>query len=530
MRRLIIITVILIAATAVVTVAYFKHLSPPGKRTTQVINTIPDSAALIFEFNNDSSFYDIYKNSDLFSAIVGAPAIKQFNTLRRVLLNSAELRSTFADQDIFVSVHPQQDDSAAYLFTTTEAVRIKPEMFKNTGRLKGITFTPVNFGKSRGFKIHSDSLITDFYMAERNGQVITGSFSKALLQQSLNYKPSDKTGHFSLLPDQQTSTSLGALYVNYRQAGRLLNLFYKKDNGDLWKGLPILTATTSLSLNYKSDALMFNGFTTFKNSRPVSYLDLFRKMNPVPMQLKNLFPTTTAYSNSYAIDDVKRFESELTNWQQIAGLDVEKKRLFKKIKSETGVQFDREFNRLLDNEFAVLTTRFKEKVAIIKVKNGGALRPYLNNISTMAANDDESGQFNYDQVPIFILGDALAYFRKPHFMVLDNYLILANTESELRNYKQNYVNGDFLIKNDEYVQFNNLLAQRANVEFFIHFKNAGNVFRRTLKSAYAKAYQQQQPGFKNYYAAAYQLSASENQFYTNLCIKLISTDSTALNK
>ncbi len=529
MKRLIIITVILIAATAVITVAYFKHLSPPGKRATQVINTIPDSAALIFEFNNDSSFYDIYKNSQLFSALVGQPAIKQFNTLRHVLLNSPNLHGIFADQDIFISVHPQPNDSVAYLFTATEDMRMKPEAFKNIANLKGTTFTPVSFGKSRGFKIHSDSLAADFYMAERAGQVITGSFSKELLQQSLDYKPTDKSKHFSLLPDQQNATSLGALYINYKQAGHLLSQFYKKDKLDLWKGLPILPAVTSLSLNYKSDALMFNGFTTFKNTRPVSYLDLFRKMNPVPIQLKNLFPTTTAYSNSYAIDDVKRFESELTNWQQIAGLDIEKKRLFNKIKSETGVQFDREFNRLLDNEFAVITTRFQERVAIVKVKNGGTLRPYLNNISTMTSNDDV-GQFNYDQVPVFILGDALAYFRKPYFMVLDNYLILANTERELSNYKENYINGDFLIRKDEYTRFNNLLAQRANVEFFIHFKNAGNVFRRTLKTAYARAYQQQEPGFKNYYAAAYQLSASENQFYTNLCIKLNSTDSTTLSK
>ncbi len=528
MKRLIIITVILIAATAVVTVAYFKHLSPPGKRATQVINTIPESAALIFEFNNDSSFYDIYKNSDLFSAIVGQPAIKQFNALRHVLLNSPDLHGIFADQDIFISVHPQLNDSVGYLFTATEGMRINPETFTNAAKLKGTTFTPVNFGKSRGYQIHSDSLEADFYLAERAGQVITGSFSKTLLQESLDYKPSKKRKHFELLPDQQNSTSLGALYINYRQAGHLLNQFYRKDKLDLWKGLPILPAVTSLSLNYKRDALMFNGFTTFKNNQAVSYLDLFRKMNPVPVQLKNLFPSTTAYSNSYAIDDVKRFESELNNWQQIAGLNVQKKKLFTKIKSETGVQFDREFNRLLDNEFAVITTRFQERVAIIKVKNGGALRPYLNNISTMDT-DDERGQFNYDQVPVFVLGDALAYFRKPHFMVLDNYLILANTERELSNYRENYVNGDFLIRKEEYAQFNNLLAQRANVEFFIHFKNAGNVFRRTLKSAYAKAYQQQDPGFKNYYAAAYQLSASENQFYTNLCIKLNSTDSTALS-
>ena len=241
----------------------------------------------------------------------------------------------------------------------------------------------------------------------------------------------------------------------------------------------------------------------------------------------NLFPVTTAYSNSYAVDDIKHFLQLLSAWQQKAGFDKEKSKLFSQVKAETGVQLDKEFKNLVDNEFAVVTTRFQEKLAIIKVKNGASLRPFFNNVSNMV--NDEIGQLNYNQVPLFLLGDALTPFRRPYFMILDNYLVLANTQRELSNYKENYLNNAFISKGEEFIEFNNLTAQRCNVSFFIHFKNAGNVFKQTLKKPYAKAYQQQ-PGFKNYYAASYQLSASDNQFYTNLCVKLITPDTTSVRK
>jgi len=527
MKRQIIITIILLAATVMITFTYFKHLNPPGKRTNQVVNTIPSSAALVFEFNNDSSFYDIYSKSELFTALTGRKKMDELQALHQALLNNGTLKSYFSLQDIFVSIHPQPNDSLEYLITlpaTSPIQQSLTELFKSNK--PGIVITPVKIAEKNGFNVVIASLQKTFYLAERPGNIWIGSFSKPLLEESLNYQPKEKSS-FSLLPNQLNTTLLANLYVNYTQLKPLLGHIYKSDNIDFWKGLSALPATTALSLNYKSDALMFNGFTTLKTKQSSSYLNLFRGMKPVEMNLMNTFPVTTAYSTSYAVDNVKHFEALLTDWQHRTGLEKDKIKLFKKLKAETGIQLDNEFSKLLDNEFAVITTRFNEKLAIIKVKNGASLRPLVNNISTMV--NDDIGQFNFNQVPLFLLGDVLTAFRRPYFIVVDNYLVLANTRREIENYKENYFNNAFLSKDKEYVQFNNLLAQHCNVSFFVHFKNAGNIFKHSFKRPYATAYQQQ-PGFKNYYAAAYQLSASENEFYTNLCIKLITPDSVNLVK
>ncbi|CAM3889988.1 hypothetical protein MUGA111182_15740 [Mucilaginibacter galii] len=528
MKRQIIITLILLAATVMITLTYFKHLNPPGKRVNQVVNTIPASAAFIFQFNNDSSFYDIYSKSELFSSITGKQKMRELDALRHTLLGYPLLKEHFSAEDIFISIHPQATDSLDYLLTVPASSLVDQGLTEwlKSKTAANIKLSSLNISGKKAYSIHIDSLDKNFFFANRGSNIWIGSFSRALIEEDLKYKPSEKSA-FSLLPDQQNSTLLSSLYINYSQLNPLLAQLYKTDNTDLWKGLDLLPATTALSLNYKSDALMFNGFTSVNKNKATSYLNLFTGMKPVPMSLVNLFPVTTAYSNSYAVDDMKHFLQLLAAWQQKAGFDKEKSKLFSQIKAETGVQLDKEFKSLIDNEFAVVTTRFQERLAIIKVKNGASLRPFFNNVSNMV--NDEIGQLNYNQVPLFLLGDALAPFRRPYFMIMDNYMVLANTQRELSNYKENYLNNAFISKGEEFIEFNNLTAQRCNVSFFIHFKNAGSVFKQTLKKPYAKAYQQQ-PGFKNYYAASYQLSASDNQFYTNLCVKLITPDTTTVRK
>jgi hypothetical protein len=58
------------------------------------------------------------------------------------------------------------------------------------------------------------------------------------------------------------------------------------------------------------------------------------------------------------------------------------------------------------------------------------------------------------------------------------------------------------------------------VSFFIQFKNAQQLFKEEMKPAFYEAFQNTSPGWKNYYAATLQLTASDRNYYTNFCMKL----------
>ncbi|WP_419698884.1 hypothetical protein [Mucilaginibacter sp. NFX135] len=526
MKRLIVITLILLAAAIAITVVYFKNLSPPGVRTGQVMHTIPDNATAVFEFNSEKGFYDIFKGNQLLSAVMGKDKLADLDTLRKLLISSPQLERFFDGQNVFISVHPSSGNDINLLITIPTTNDFKTDAFTalNTQPNSGLSVSPVHNTIGTTYDVLVKAINKHFYITQKENNIFAGSFSKELIDQSILYRDDKSKNVFIPLPEQQNANSLANLYINYSQLTPLFDQIFKNKNTDIFKSFKLLPALAALTLNFKNDALMFSGFTTIQHNHTASYLNLFADQQPVVNHLKEIFPSTTAYTINFAISDPAKFSAGLSQWHIQAGIGKEKDQLFNKIKAETGVLLKPEFEHLLSNEFAVVTTRYQEKYAIVSVKDGSKLRPILMNISTMT--NDNIGQFNYDKVPFYLLGDAFSIFRKPYFMIIDNYLVLAATSSELTSYSDTYYNRKFISKTDQYNQFDNLLAERSNVAFFINFKNSQSIFKRDLKDAFYDAFENSSPGWKSFYAAAYQFSASDKNFYTNLCMRLNNTDTT----
>ncbi|WP_121810408.1 hypothetical protein [Mucilaginibacter kameinonensis] len=527
MKRLIVTTIFLIIATVLVTVLYFKNLSPPGVRTGQVMHAIPDNAVAVFEFNNEKGFYEIFAGNQLLNAFVGHEKLQELDTLRKILVAAPPLNQFFNGQNMFISLHPANNDDVNLLVTISASKNFSPALFNNlnSSTKNALQVSPMQIAGSQGFNIFLKTIDKHFYIIQRGDNIFSGSFSKDLIDHSAIYQQDKGHNNFVPLPEQQNANSLANLYINYNQLNPLFDQLFANKTTDIFKSFRLLPAYAALNLNYKSDALMFNGFTT-KQNNATSYLNIFSAQQPVENHLKDIFPATTAYSTSFAVSDSKKFEADLSEWHEKAGVSKEKNELLNKVKSEAGLFIKPEFEKLLGNEFAIVTTRYFEKFAIISVKDGSKLFPLMMNISNMVT--DKVGQFNYDKLPFFLLGDAFSVFRKPYFMIIDNYLILSTSVSELESYSDTYFNRKFIGKTDQYTQFDNLLAERSNIAFFVNFKNMQPVLKRDLKKPFYDAFENNNPGWKDYYGAAFQLTASDKNFYTNFCMRLNVPDTSAV--
>jgi len=526
MKKQIVITLILLIATAFITVVYFKNLNPPGTKTSRVMGTIPGNAALIFEFNNDQGFYDIFTNNKLLAAVISKQKIGELDTLRTALLLNPSLDRFFTGQNIFISLHPSQKNTTDLLLTISATKGFEPAVIDNAAKQpnSGLLITPLNIGGKQGITIYITALKKRFYLISNAENIFSGSFSKELVAQSTGNENRKNNPPFVLLPEQQNANSLANLYVNYSQLTPLFNQFFSNRNTDIFKSFRLLPGLAALTLNYKTDALMFSGSTTIQLNKAASYLSLFTGQHPIINHLKDIFPSTTAYSTNFAVSDPLKFSSDLAKWYAKASVKNEKDQLFGKIIAETGINMQTDFNNLLGNEFAIVTTRYFEKLGIVAVNDGSKLKTLLTGVSKMT--NENSGQFIYEKLPFFLLGDTFGQFRQPYFMIIDNYLILANSPNELASYYDSYINRKFLSKNDKYTQFDNLLAARSNVAFLINFKNCEPILKRDLKPDIYDAFQQNEPGWQNFYAASWQFASAGKNFYTNFSMKL-NTDTIA---
>jgi hypothetical protein len=526
MKRLIITTIVLLAAAAFVTVLYFKNLNTPGQHTDEAMRSIPDNAALVFEFNNDNGFYDIFNNNKLFASTIGEQKLTDLYTLREQLFANPSLEKYFNGQSAFISLHPSKSHSVELLLTITASKGFNPEDIDQIAKQsnKSLLITAVTYNGKKGYTLYSSILKKRFYLLNKEDGIYSGSFSKDLVDLCAGYSPKPDTKLFLPLPDQQNSNSLANLYVNYSRLDPLFHLIFENKNTDIFKSFRVLPALGALNLNFKSDALLFTGFSDIQHNEPISYLNLFAEQQPVVNELKDIFPATTAYSISFAVSNPKKFKSDLSDWQIKGRFQNEKDSVFNRLKKETGINLIAEFNQVLGNEFAVVTTRYMEKFGIITLTNGSALKPIIKNISTMSGED--VGQLNYNRLPFFLLGDPFGVFNHPWFMIIDNYLILANSETEIKSYYDTYINRKFQSKVKEYNQFNNLLAERSNVSWYINFKNVQPIFKRDMNEGFYNSFEKNEQGWKNFYAASCQLIAANKNFYTSFCMNFNTADST----
>ena len=531
MKKQVIITLILLVATAFIAVVYFKNLNTPGMRTSQVMRAIPGNASLIFEFNNDKGFYDIFKGNKLPASVIGEQQIDELDVLRRTLLLSPLLESYFTGQNIFVSVHPSKTNTISLLLTISAGKGFETGLIEQSAKQpnSGLVVTPLRTnGGVKGFNIYVTALKKRFYVVNNVENVFSGSFSKELIDEVTVNKNDKNKPPFVLLSEQQSANSLANLYVNYAQLQPLFDQLFANKGTDIFKSARLLPGMATLSLNYKTDALMFNGLTTVQLNKAAGYLNLFTNQQPVVNHLKDIFPSTTAYSINFAVSDPLKFGADLQKWYGKAGIKNEEDQLFGKILAETGTNLRSSFDNLMDNEFAIVTTRYSEKFAIVSVKDGSRLKLLMTTVSKMT--DENAGQLSYEKLPFFLLGDIFSVFRHPYFLIIDNYLVLANSPGELKSYYDSYINRKFLSKNDQYTQFDNLLAAKSNVAFLFNFKNAGAVLKRDLDTGVYNSFQSLAPGWKNFYLASWQFTAADKNFYTNFTMRLNKDTTASKNK
>lgn len=517
MKRLLFATIILLIATVLVTVVYFRNLNTATQHTSNVLRNIPNDASLIFEFNNEQSFYDIFAGNKLFTTIAGEEKIAELAALRKLLLLNPLISSYLTEQNLFVSLHPQKGDDIDFLLTTSVSKAFQPELLDQLSKQpkSGLVINTINLAGRQGYTIYLNDLKKRFYLIDQDEHTLSASFSKDLIESCAKYDYKTAKQAFVLMSDRQSSNSLANLYVNYNVLSPFFEQLFLNKNTDIFKNFRQLPALAALSLNYKSDALIFNGTTQIEGD---SYLSLFKVQQPVTNHLKLIYPSTTAYATNFAISNARAFESDLAGWQAKGDFKTERSAILHQVKAESGIELQSEFTRMLGNEFAIVTTRYREKIAIIQVKDGSRLKTLMNNISKM--NDNNTGQFNYEKLPQILLGDAFSIFKKPYFQVMDNYLVLTNSMSELASYDDSYANRKFLNKTTGYNHFDELLAERSNVSFIVQFKNAQQLFKQDMKPAFYHAFENMAPGWKDFYGASWQLTSSEKNYYTNFCIQL----------
>lgn len=520
MRKVLILCAVLLIAIIAIAGKYFSVLAGKDNNVIKALNFIPADAALVLHFNNNDSFYEIFKDYKLFDAVLGNQRKAEISQIRQVISLPA-LKDYTLDKNIFVSFHPGKD-SIEFLFTMNlEDQYSKQALQEAFMELPGVSIVD----NERGiYKYDTNTPSRPFYIYLEKGAA-AGSFSSSLLQKCLTNGSPRLAGTFVSEINKGSNKNQSSpinLFVNHQSVSPFLMQFLSGSPSTNLALLKNIKGTSSLSLNFKSDAIMFNGISSTDTVKP-EYINIFLHQKAGPNNLKKVLPQNTANFLAFALSDMAIYHEDLSRYFKQTGKLEKLKAQLSHVKNKSGIDLDRDLKPQWEKEFVSVENYFGEKFVIIKLKNGSKVNFTLQLISRQI--NEQISQVNYSDIFYYYFGEPLKPYSKPYFAVTDNYLILANTPGIISNYLSEYQNDRFLINTESFKQYDQLVANQSNILYFVHTKNSKRKISSSLKRRYSAAFSDNNFGLNNFYGLSYQWTSDEDHFFTNLYLSYTSPDS-----
>ena len=512
MTKIILFTSVLVVAVFTVAYLYFSNLSAGSRNIDQALSQIPNDAALVFEINNDQSIYDIFSDYQLFNALIGKQKQEEILLLKSLLVTTSEIFQKTEGQNMYLSFHPK-NDSVALLWIMPLPEEVEPGVIAEAlATNRNMVLKKTDFEQTAIYELFFPTIKRTFFL-HIDANFICGSYSKNLFKDALNNKI-PKISHALIeeinQANSQNQNSPASLFVNFKGSIPYLQNFFKNNLNGNFELLNNFNAIAPLSMNFKSDALVFTGSTVTDTSKQ-NYFNLFLKQKAIKNTIKRVVPDNTANFISYGVSNYHEFHEGLLSLFKLRKEFDKLDGVLTKIRDESGISADRDLKKLWANEFITFQLSTQEKYAAIQLKNGRQMQFFMEPLSSRYS--EEIWHIDYPGLFYYYFGDGLKQFNKPFYAILDNQMILSNSPGSIQRYLNRYSRNS-LFTNTDFVHFDKLVGDQSNISIFIHNQNSASNIKSLLRPAYADVFSNPEFGFKNFYGLSYQWSSDGNRFFT----------------
>jgi hypothetical protein len=519
MKKIIIIISVLILGIVAVTWLYFKNLSATEHSNENVFKVIPNDAAIVFEYKNEDSFYDIFNDFSLFGDLLGRNNLEHLNALKQVFVDDANISPSFKKSNLFFSLHQNQRNNAEILIVApfSKEAGSDPEEIIASLKTKFRLISDADANQPL-YQLSFNNKSTFYFIIYQS--LMIGSFEKTLVNHSKELILSGKENNsFKIdFKSPRNKNSIANLYLNISKIPDLLNNFSDRKNPSETFALKYVDAFASLNINYQSSAFMFSGVTKV-NEKANNYFNLFLNQESGNNTLKNILPFDAATYSFFYVSDYKKFKQGLNKLFVFRKESEKLKKQLDNITQRHSINIDKELMPVMGNEFGVMQLASGDKIGVVKTTNTIRLSFLLSTISSEAVEnirlfDDSYLLYSY-------LGDPFKSFQRPYYIIIENHLIVANNTIALRNFQKNYTNQNLLSRSDKNIDFQQYLSNQGNIFYFIHNSNAKAIVKSFLSGKAHENFKSDDFDWKNIYGLSIQFSADKDKFFTNLYLSKI---------
>ncbi|TAH00229.1 MAG: hypothetical protein EAZ15_09610 [Sphingobacteriales bacterium] len=522
MRKILILIFVLLIAVAGVTWLYFKNISGVNNSSAKIFSLIPNNAALVFEYKNEASFYKIFKNFTLFKDVIGDTCFKQLSQLETVFIINPQISKGLNKSELYFSLHATTSNNANFLmlaplnqtFLNENSTNYFTDLLhKNYGLKIG------KYGKQNVFSIGLNNKVFNFYIYQN---ILVGSFDNSLLNNSIIYIENNNKPQSVLFETktQRNKNAIANLYINFAQLPAFFNNFSKYKNPENTACLKNFKAYATLNINYQSNAFMFSGVTIADTTKK-QYANLFLNQEPGRLNLTSILPVDAASYCAYFVSNSKKFHNNLQQYFKQQNIYQQLKNQINVISEKHAINIEKEFFKILGNDFGLVQLASGDKVGLISSNNSQRLSFLLSTISTQSQAN--FGRFDDANLLYYFFGDPFKIFKRPYYVVINNYIAVSNSRVALQNFVKQYNQQKLLNFSAKYVSFQQYLSNKGNIFYFYHNGNSKGILKSFLSNNAHQAFKSKAFNYQNIYGFSIQFSADKNRFFTNLYMNMVET-------
>ncbi|MFD1768282.1 hypothetical protein [Sphingobacterium suaedae] len=515
MRNTIITSILLFVAVIGASIYYFANLEGDKKETVRPLTYLPKETFLIATFHNDATTDNIFKDFEIFEALIGRQEMEQWQLLKTKMLRNTVLQPYVEGVEIYASLHPEQDGIST-LFTIPTLEHVEPEalaaIVDQTGKSYSVsqkdTLGARLFNFDNGVK---DSIFHVLY----HKNIFFVTYSDSLLYKILDEGvPKLDKSNIDYFVDNNSRNSPLSVYFVHDQVNAIAKHVLRRKPGKTLNLFENLGGKSAWNLNFKNDALILSGESETAGNKE-NYLEIFSHQNKTTQGLYQFFPENTASYLSFAVSDRNRFQQDLAQLFVLRKEHEQLNRQFNELQKDKGVSFDKQIVPLFGDEFAVVEQSNQTELAFLALRDTSGWKQLASNL--VSEIEGSLYRFDYANIPYALFGDPLKLFSRPYFFRIGQTLVLANNQSVLQGYRRDWEQVNLLINTIGFKNFERIQGNEANVTYFLRTRTASNLISNLLKREYSIGFRDKADfGYQDFYSWSVQISGNSGKFLSSL--------------
>lgn len=507
MKKILVVIITLFTAILTLAYMYFSGLNTDQKSNESSLYAATSNSAFVFAFQNDKSIFEILKGQDILKEIIGEDNFQQLESLNDYILSAPDISRIIGKQNVYVSLIPGKEKDIDLLYST----QINPVSNINQ-LLISLKSTRLQLDTSKKITTITLPDSSVFYLGTKdNLLLLSTSFQQVSKTLSTSINHNSSFAQHIKSTSRLTKNSLAEVYINFKELPALLkSTMPGKLTGEL-SVLENCNSFASLVYNFSKEKILLTGVT--QNNDPNDYFELFSNSNAQKINIANILPDNTANYTVFAIENYLDWEKKLQNWFVLNKESNRITAILKNVSQKYHIDANQIFPKYFKDQLITFQLSTTEKIGAINLINGEKIEQLLLDLSMDYG--DGIKLLKEDDLLYVYFGEPFKKFKRPYYIIIDNYMVFANNASTIQSFLNSYKNNRLFINKESYANSVNQLPNTSTISFFIDLNNSSDIFLKNIYLPYYKHITSQK-GLKNYQSFIYQLSGDNGKFQTNV--------------